>query len=138
MAAGKTTVARLLAARFERGVHLQGDVFRRSIVAGRAEITPDLPPAALEQLRLRYRLAAQAADARAAAAGRRAAAAPGGRRRPRGRPGRHGLRGLVGRRAVDVFERETPRLGLWLDTSEEPPEQTVDRILATAGETAVW
>ncbi|WP_249019480.1 zeta toxin family protein [Conexibacter sp. S30A1] len=34
MAAGKSTVARLLAARFERGVHLEGDVFRRSIGAG--------------------------------------------------------------------------------------------------------
>jgi ABC-type multidrug transport system ATPase subunit len=33
-AAGKTTVARLLAGRFERGVHLEGDVFRRFVVAG--------------------------------------------------------------------------------------------------------
>lgn len=39
MAAGKSTVARLLAARFERGVHLEGDVFRRSIVRGREEMT---------------------------------------------------------------------------------------------------
>jgi adenylylsulfate kinase-like enzyme len=33
MAAGKTTVARLLAARFSRGVHVDGDVFRRSSLA---------------------------------------------------------------------------------------------------------
>src|SRR6184192_104019 len=32
MAAGKSTVAHLLASRFDRGVHLEGDVFRRSIV----------------------------------------------------------------------------------------------------------
>jgi len=62
MAAGKTTVARLLASRFERGVHLEGDVFRRSIVSGRVEMTPDPSPEALGQLRLRYRLAAAAAD----------------------------------------------------------------------------
>jgi adenylylsulfate kinase-like enzyme len=34
MAAGKSTVARLLAQRFERGVYLQGDHFRRCIVSG--------------------------------------------------------------------------------------------------------
>src|SRR5215203_7388396 len=62
MAAGKSTVARLLASRFERGVHLEGDAFRRSIVSGREEMTPDPSPEAVEQLRLRYRLAAAAAD----------------------------------------------------------------------------
>src|SRR5439155_2285248 len=62
MAAGKTTVARLLAKQFERGVHVEGDVFRRSIVSGREEMTPDQAPEALAQLRLRYRLAAAAAD----------------------------------------------------------------------------
>lgn len=71
MAVGKSTVARLLASRFERGVHLEGDVFRRSIVSGRAEMTPDPSPEALDQLRLRYRLkknddvAGAAADDRA-------------------------------------------------------------------------
>src|SRR5918992_2762849 len=63
MAAGKSTVARLLGGRFERGVHLEGDFFRRSIVSGREEMTPDASAAALEQLRLRYRLAAMVADA---------------------------------------------------------------------------
>lgn len=63
MAAGKSIVARLLAARFEYGVGLEGDVFRRNIVAGRAEMTADPSPRALEQLRLRYRIAASAADA---------------------------------------------------------------------------
>src|SRR3954453_16850145 len=62
MAAGKSTVARLLASRFERGVHLEGDVFRRSIVNGREEMTPDPSPEALAQLRLRYQIAAAAAD----------------------------------------------------------------------------
>jgi chloramphenicol 3-O-phosphotransferase len=61
--AGKTTVAHLLAARFEHGVHLEGDMFRRSIVSGRVEITPALESDAVAQLRLRYRVAAGAADA---------------------------------------------------------------------------
>ena len=61
--AGKTTVARALAARFERGAHVEGDVFRRSIVAGRHELTPGASSHALEQLKLRYRLGAAVADA---------------------------------------------------------------------------
>jgi hypothetical protein len=61
-AAGKSTVARLLAGRFERGVHLEGDAFRRSIVSGREEMTPDPSPEPLEQLRMRPLLAAAAAD----------------------------------------------------------------------------
>jgi len=48
MAAGKSTVARLLASRFPRGVHLEGDLFRRSIVTGREEVTPALRPEAME------------------------------------------------------------------------------------------
>lgn len=46
MAAGKSTVARLLASRFERGVYLEGDAFRRSILTGREEMTPDPSPEA--------------------------------------------------------------------------------------------
>lgn len=56
MAAGKSTVAQALAERFPRGVHVRGDVFRRMIVGGRAEMTADLSPEALAQLRLRYDL----------------------------------------------------------------------------------
>jgi len=66
-AAGKTTVARLLARRFERGVHVEGDAFRRFVVAGCTEMTPAPSPEALAQLRLRYGLAAASADAYAEA-----------------------------------------------------------------------
>ena len=38
MAAGKSTVAQHLAERLPRSVHLRGDVFRRMIVGGRAEM----------------------------------------------------------------------------------------------------
>jgi dephospho-CoA kinase len=68
-AAGKSTVAQALAERLERSVHLRGDLFRRMIVNGRADMGAAEPPAeALRQLRLRYRPAAAAADRYAGAA----------------------------------------------------------------------
>ena len=36
MAAGKSTVADLLAIRLPKSVHIHGDVFRRMVVSGRA------------------------------------------------------------------------------------------------------
>ena len=65
MASGKSTVAQLLAEKFARGVHVRGDAFRRMIVRGREELLPDSADdsEAARQLRLRYRIAAQAADA---------------------------------------------------------------------------
>lgn len=35
------------------------------------------------------------------------------------------------------LREETPRLGLWLDTSEQTPDETVDAILARSGEARV-
>jgi len=57
VASGKSTVAQLLAERLERSVHLRGDVFRRMVVCGRAEPTPEMSVEAQKQLTLRYRLA---------------------------------------------------------------------------------
>ena len=156
-AAGKTTVATLLARRFPLGVHLEGDVFRRSIVSGRREMTPAASPEALAQLRLRYRVAAAAATIYAGhgatvvledvvagpllaeyvelVASRPlhvvvllpSAAALAAREDAREQRGYDHF-------AVDElhggFAAGTPRLGLWLDTSEQTPEQTVDEILA--------
>ena len=156
MAAGKTTVARVLAARFERGVHLEGDVFRRSIVSGRVEMEPDASPEALDQLRLRYRLAAAAADAYVDAgftvvvedviAGR---LLDDVRTTIRSRPchvvvllpsaeavaAREAARGTAGYGAWTVealhegFASGTPRIGIWLDTTDLTPEETVELIL---------
>src|SRR5690348_3774144 len=153
MAAGKSTVARLLAARFPRGVYLEGDLFRRSIVSGRAEMTPDASPEALAQLRLRYRLAAAAADAYAeagfnvaledVAAGPQLAEYRG---MIRSRPchvvvllpsaeavaAREAGRGKAGYGAWTVaalhegFASGTPRIGIWLDTTDQSPEETVE------------
>ena len=156
-AAGKSTVGRLLAERFNRGVFLEGDIFRRSIVTGRCEMRPNAPPEALSQLRLRYRLAAAAADAYFEAgfavvladvvAGPLlsdyvdliqsrplhivvlvpSVATIAAREAARDEDGydRFSIQGLH-----RDFLEETPRLGLWLDSSGQTPEQTVEQIVA--------
>jgi predicted kinase len=160
MAAGKTTVARSLAEQFERGVHLEGDVFRRSIVSGREEMTPDQVPSALEQLRLRYRLAAAAADTYFDAGFGVALddvvagplleeyvaliksepcrvivllpsmAAVAEREAQRNGTGydRWELESFY-----KGFVETTPRIGLWLDTTDLTPEETVAEILRRSG-----
>lgn len=57
MAAGKSTIARLLAQRFARGVHIEADVLQRMIVSGGAWISqPGEPEGEVaEQLRLRLK-----------------------------------------------------------------------------------
>src|SRR5919106_422119 len=156
MAAGKSTVARLLAQRFDRGVHLESDFFRRSIVSGRIEMTPDPSPEALEQLRLRYRLAAAAADSYCEAGFTVAledvvAGQLLGEYRTliRSRPCNvivlmPSLEAVVARDAArqhqgytqwtveelyEGFAAGTPRVGLWLDTSDQAPDETVEEIL---------
>jgi len=155
-AAGKTTVSALLAGRFERGVHLDGDAFRRFIVAGRAEMTPDASDEALAQLRLRYRITAAAAHAYVEAgfevvvddvvAGPMLAEVVGllgtgpsrvfvllpsravlaDRERRRSQTG-------YGAWSVDelsaLFETGTPRIGTWIDTSVLTEHETVDLVL---------
>ncbi|MFD5187445.1 AAA family ATPase [Streptomyces sp. NPDC058357] len=67
MASGKSTVAQGLAERLPRSVHVRGDVFRRMVVSGRAEMVPGAYEEAAARLRLRYRLSAMTADAYAGA-----------------------------------------------------------------------
>ena len=158
-ASGKSTVARLLAERFERGVCVPGDAIRTMIVSGRADMRPDSGEDALRQLALRYAGALSVADVflnggfdvvvedvivgsilreflglvpvpefhlvfldpDAATIERR--------ERKRGRvaygPGRWSLGGLQ-----VLLRQETDRIGLWLDTTGQSAEQTVDFILA--------
>ncbi len=156
MAAGKSTVSRLLASRFERGVHLEGDAFRRSIVSGRVDITPDLPEEALAQLHLRYRLAAAAADgyfeAGFTVALEDVVAGPllgDWRMMLRSRPCHvvvlfPSMEAIAAREAgraekgyvdwtveqlYDGFQQHTPRVGMWLDTTNMTADETVDEIL---------
>ena len=149
-ASGKSTVADLLARRFARGVHVKGDVYRRMVVAGREEMTADPSEEAWRQLRLRYRLGATTAEAYheagfsvvlqdvvvgaplgevVASIGRRplvvVVLAPGTdtvAERERNRP-KTAYRGEMSDiTAMDAALRaETPRLGLWVDTSDQSP-----------------
>jgi chloramphenicol 3-O-phosphotransferase len=158
MAAGKSTVAQALAERLPKSVHLRGDLFRRMIVNGRAEMGFALSEEALAQLQLRYRLAALAAGEYLAAGfsvvcqdiiiGQGLAevlplyakyplhlvvlcpspAAIAAREAGRGKTGYGDLAW------IEQFDRvlrdETPRLGLWVDNSDMTVEETVDYILA--------
>ncbi|XXX74684.1 AAA family ATPase [Sorangium sp. So ce134] len=158
MAAGKSTVAQRLAERLPRSVHLRGDVFRRMIVNGRAEMGFELSGEAERQLRLRYRIAAAAADlylrAGFTVVHQDIILGPGlaevvrcYAHRPlrvvvlcprpdvvAAREAGRAKRGYQDTSAVLDFDRvlreETPRLGLWLDTSDLAVEETVDEILA--------
>lgn len=62
MASGKSTIAQLLAERFDKSVHLRGDIFRKMIVRHRQEMKPEVNEEQMDQLRLRYRLTGQAAN----------------------------------------------------------------------------
>jgi len=155
MASGKSTVAQLLAEKFERGVHLRGDLFRRMIVKGREEMLPDASHEAERQLSLRYHLSAASAKGYAEAGFHvvwqdvilgpslqeitqmlndlpvfvvvlnPSETAISAREQIRNKKG-YGIWTIheLNRRLND----ETPRIGLWLDTSDLSPEETVGEI----------
>ncbi|WP_406317269.1 AAA family ATPase [Streptosporangium sp. NBC_01639] len=158
-AAGKSTVAQLLAERLPRSVHVRGDAFRCMVVGGQEEMTPEPSEEALRQLRLRHRLTAQVSESYTEAGftvvaqdvilGEHLAETVA---LIRVRP----LRVVVlaphpdaiavreaGRdkdsydvwavRQLDhILRHETPRIGLWLDTSDQTPAETVEEILVRA------
>ncbi|TDD23553.1 AAA family ATPase [Nonomuraea diastatica] len=164
-AAGKSTVAQALAERLPRSAHVRGDVFRRMVVGGRAEMTPEATDEALRQLHLRYRIAAKSADMYYEAGftsivqdvviGRDLerftkmvlsrplqvvvlapdAAAVERRERARGKRGYAG--GWTIAQLDAVLRDETPRIGLWLDTSWQTPEETVNEIISRVGEAQI-
>jgi chloramphenicol 3-O-phosphotransferase len=164
MATGKSTVADLLAIRLPKSVHIHGDMFRRMVVSGRADMTPNPSPDAIAQLNLRYDLAAMAAD-RCAEDGfdaivqdlilgkdladfvKRIASperylvvlSPSVSalewREEMRRKAAH-LRLSAG--ALDeVLRRETAQIGYWLDCSAQTTEETVEDILANLQRAAV-
>jgi pimeloyl-ACP methyl ester carboxylesterase len=61
MAAGKSTMAQHVAESMPRSVHLHGDAFRRMIINGRAEMGLELSSEAQAQLQPRYALSASVA-----------------------------------------------------------------------------
>lgn len=62
-AAGKSTIAQMLAEQLPRSAHVRGDVFRRFVLSGRVDPTRSMPDEAGPQLTLRYRLAMTTGDA---------------------------------------------------------------------------
>ena len=164
MGAGKSTVAQRLAERLPQAAHVRGDVFRRMIVSGRAEMVPGADAEAVDQLRLRYRLAALVADGYAQAgftavyqdivlgadlehattlirtrplhvivlAPRPEVVLP--RAETRDKVGGYGEWTVE---ALDEMLRATPRIGLWLDTSDQTGDETVDEIWRRATEAEV-
>ncbi|GGN38750.1 AAA family ATPase [Streptomyces fuscichromogenes] len=165
MASGKSTVAQALAERLPRAAHVRGDVFRRMIVSGRQDFTPDAAEEATAQLHLRYRLSAATADAYAGAGftaivqdvllGPELTSYVG---RIRTRPlhvvvlapspetvaARDAARPKTGYgpawTVADLdaeLRLRTEPLGLWLDTSELTVEQTVEAILTGTERTRV-
>jgi chloramphenicol 3-O-phosphotransferase len=164
-AAGKSSVAEALAARLPGpAVHVHGDQFRRWIVAGRADMTPDPDQAAVAQLRLRHRLTATACDHYAEAGFAVVAQdvvlgphlvetvalirsrplhvvvlaphpdAVAAREEARAKRG-------YGRWSIGQLDRilreDTARIGLWLDTSDLTVDGTVEEILARRVEALV-
>ena len=164
-AAGKSTVGRLLAERFEYSAFIEGDDMWRLIVRGRVDMSPDPDPEAIRQFELRLKHGAMLVDS-LVDAGFTAVHADlvfeGFLRQyiawVRSRPLRvivlapsvHAVverekrrgsnaygdwitayGGLEG--AVREFHRSlqlTPRVVLWIDSSDQSPEQTVDEIIA--------
>jgi predicted kinase len=165
MAAGKSTVAQRLAERLPKSVHLRGDVFRRMIVNGQAEMGFELAPEAVAQLKLRYRIAATAAELYLAAGfsviyqdiilGNDLAevaaffegqplyivvlcpnpAAVATREANRSKTGYGDLAWIEP--FDQVLRTQTPRLGFWLDSSNLTVEETVDQIMANFAQAQV-
>ncbi len=166
MASGKSSVAQHLAERFDQSVHLRGDVFRRMIVKGREEMDADYSQVAYDQLLLRYQLAVDAAKTYSDAGFtvvyqdiilgpvlndvvemlRKSGITPHVVvlcPSPEVVTQREAARDKTGYSSwtpADLdqsLRSETPRLGLWLDTSTLTIEETVDAILDQLDRAAV-
>jgi len=164
-AAGKTTVARLLAGRLDRAVCVPGDAIRAMVVTGRADMRPDAGEAELRQLLLRYQGALAVASVYLDAGFDvivedviigpvlrdffalvpvpemhlifldPCAAVVAERDRGRSKTAYGGHWGVGD--LHDVLRLETARLGLWLDSTGLSAEQTVDAILGDLGASLV-
>ena len=162
MASGKTTVAELLARRFEKSVHLRGDIFRKMIMSGREEMSATPSWEALSQLDLRYCLTAETAKRYHKAGftvvmqdnyyGEKLSyilnllapepvqtvvlcpATEVVRQREAAR-GKTGYHGFSVESLHESFMLNTPRIGLWIDNGGQTPEETVDEILREVGAT---
>ena len=156
MAAGKSTIAELLARRLPASVHIRGDVFRKMVVNGRVDMTPNAGPEAMTQLHLRYALAGHTADTYAAAGfdaivqdviiGAELAGFVDRIRTPdrflvvlsptvsalewrERQRAKEGYTHFSAGALDEVLRRETAQIGYWLDSSAQTPDETVDDVL---------
>lgn len=163
MAAGKSTIAEILATNIEKSVHLRGDIFRKMITSGRIEMSENPGKEALDQLDMRYKITANVAkeyfdhgftvvvqdnyigeklsyftqllegypvyvivlcpDIETV------------KQREENR-GKTGYIGFTVESLYNIFMESTPQIGLWLDTSNLSPEETVKVILRKANDEA--
>lgn len=161
-AAGKSTVGRLLAERFDRGAFVEGDVMWKLVVSGREDMTLEPTEEAVRQLELRYRNGAMLADSLfesgftavhseivmehglplyAQLVRNRplyivmlcpSVEAVVARERAREKTAYAGM-GTTLEEAVERFYEgieSSPRLGLWVDSSDQSPDETVDEIMS--------
>jgi chloramphenicol 3-O-phosphotransferase len=149
----------MLAERLPRSVHVRGDLFRRMVINGRADMTPDPSVEAVRQLRLRHRLTAATCDeyfregftvvGQDVILGDHltemvdmiqqrpllvVVLAP----QPDAVAAREAARSkdAYNRWTIDLLDNglrtKTPRLGLWLDSSDKTPDETANEILQRA------
>ena len=169
--AGKSTVADLLARRFEQGVHVRGGQFYRWAVRGWVHFDDvERKDDARRHLQLRYRLAATVADGYAAegftcvvqdniygadvaawfanlqtASRHLVVLRPSVEVVTRRHDERRAQTGKVAytstytpaQNDADIASIPEALGGLWLDTSAQTPDQTVDEILARRSEAVV-
>lgn len=161
--AGKTTVAGLLARRFDRGVHLEADMFQKFIVTGGLSPSDEPRDEAWRQLRLRSKHVAMIADSflehgfwpvidDVVVGGRLNDVLEDIRSLPiyfvmllprldvvehrdRTREEKHVFD--VWQHLDEVARTETPRQGLRIDSSDMTAEETVDEILRRADEALI-
>lgn len=156
MAAGKSTVGQILSERLNRSVHLRGDLFRKLIVKGRADMSGNPSEEAMRQLELRYELGASTAlryaeegfavvyqdivlgDHLAQLASRLRAedylfvlcpdvGTVAKREMARSKTG---YRGLTPNQLDEVLRFQTKRIGYWLDNSDLSAAETVEVMLS--------
>ncbi len=155
MASGKSSVAQALALRLEKSVHLRGDLFRKMIVNGRKDMSENPTPEALYQLDMRHSLTAKAAIeyynngftvvVQDNFLGEKLSffsalldpyptyvivldpTAETIEEREHSRS-KKGYIGFTVNNLHKKFLEETPKIGLWLDTSNMSIEQTVNEI----------
>jgi cytidylate kinase len=156
MASGKSTVSELLAKNINKSVHLRGDIFRKMIISNREEMNERPTEEAIRQLNLRYKLTAQVAKEyyengfnviiqdnyygetinemviylspykpKIVVLNPNVETV---KQREQTRK-KTGYTTFDIKRLYEGFNKETPKIGLWMDTSTMTPEETVEKIL---------